>query len=703
MCYQVGMKWDEFLAKVLPTAQPLTLAGSDYASKHGVEEPPDEPRFVSPTLREIVVAEPGSTSVVVISAPGAVGKTTLARATARMIGSPVWDLGRVKVGHDFLDGSVAKTFGDQAFASVMGELRTGKRALVLDGLDEARLGVGVDDSFIAFLDSLADRFQNAGARPSLVLLGRTQVVEESAFWLRGRGLSVGHYQIEYFDRAKAWEFVKKYLEHRPDDRRKVPESELRPGSGLANGLDELLERLQDIATEAGTEPLALAGYAPVLVVVSELLDDRNPYRVVQNLKKERGAWDSHALLGRIAGTLLDREHGKVCAQLGEIGTWEWNNRAYLPEEQRLRLLARRAGVKLQSPPPHDLPDALRDRYEEKVESVDHPFKDQAIFNDYLHAWGLVAENLDVGLREGVRAYFRSRERQYRPTPLLARFVAALRDSRELRVRAPDFGFVYESVLAGLEQGETARLTLASEDPGAPVRGEIVVLRGTESVPPQRLRLELDVSAGEALWFWRRLAYADITVAADVRIGSAGEDFALGPNADVECQAFFCAAPAVRVVAAKAEAAVSLVADSYQQGDETPRLVGSEQEHLRVSWPAPAYPWNRYQAKRQSSVRVTREVEDAYRRLRRIVCRFRGRGYDAIGRHQDIIDSPFVAGRGPSRALLRYCLDQRLVRSDPPFYVLDTEKLRQLGMHWQDFSAGATISQHVAQFLAGFSG
>src|SRR5262249_36551702 len=160
---------------LLPAAPsvPLALAAEDHA-RHGVEEPAQFPRFVAPTLKESTAPRQGATSVVLISAPGAVGKTTLAREIAFRIGSPLWHLGQVNVGHEFMTGAIARAFGDAEYSRVKGELRGGKRALVLDGLDEARLRAG-QQNFEAFLEGLASDFGQPGTQPSLVLLGRADV------------------------------------------------------------------------------------------------------------------------------------------------------------------------------------------------------------------------------------------------------------------------------------------------------------------------------------------------------------------------------------------------------------------------------------------------------------------------------------------------------------------------------------------------
>ncbi len=52
------------------------------------------PEFVPPRLTELEATSPGRPQVVVLSAPGAVGKSTLAREVSYARKAPLWDLAR---------------------------------------------------------------------------------------------------------------------------------------------------------------------------------------------------------------------------------------------------------------------------------------------------------------------------------------------------------------------------------------------------------------------------------------------------------------------------------------------------------------------------------------------------------------------------------------------------------------------------------
>jgi hypothetical protein len=92
--------------------------------------------------------------------------------------------------------------------------------------------------------------------------------------------------------------------------------------------------------------------------------------------------------------------------------------------------------------------------------------------------------------------------------------------------------------------------------------------------------------------------------------------------------------------------------------------------------------------------------DAFLKLRRLLTRFRAEGYSEIARHRDLIENPAVAGSGPMRELLDFCMKQRLIRSDRPWYVLDRDKMNEFGINWADIRKSYP-SQSIAQFLEEF--
>jgi hypothetical protein len=673
-----------------------------------VEAPDHKAFFVAPTLKNVWQSDL-KPSVVLVSARGAVGKTTFAGELASKTGAHLWPLGKFQVGHQFLEGALATAYGDDSYSQVARELREGKRLVVLDGLDEARLHAG-ERNFDAFLDSLITRFRQPGERPSLLILGRPLAAGYTANRLLDANVNFEWYEIDYFDRGSADRFIDNYLDrgrHKPHQHHRADFERAR---------DTLFSWLEKGVPE-GVDPKSLTGYAPVLLFIAELLDIGNPYAQVQQLEREADRELPAAPLAKIALGLLRRDMTKVVDEMpNELLKKAYRNaNVWTPEEQCIRFLAKKVGYVLESRPPSGLPDNLRSEYEENVEHWvgDHPFNEHPLFEDYVFAWLFSRAAVEKGLAEAVREFLKSERAEYRPTPLLLWFVgdASAKDGprEQVSIDAADFGFVYESVLAdtasaadsGQSKATYPKLTLSSDGRGRLV-GEIRFPAPTgtdEKTGGRKVRVDLQ-DTGNGLWFWRNLLAADIAVASAVRIGTRVSDFVLGPDVDLECEAFACDAATVRVTAPIESEGVALLAKRYL-GDAVPQLSSwGSTLHLHVRWQPLLYPWNRYPLLVSKDPIITTEIWEAFLKLRRLLLLFQAKGFGDLARSEDLIENPAFAGSGLARKLLDYCLERKLIRKDGSFYYLSREELNARSINWDDIRRHQ-ISSPVASFLGDF--
>ena len=668
------------ICALLPTAQQLPVATPRPTELDPLNEQP----FVEPTIKEILRV--GRPAVILIAARGAVGKTTLGREIARRTGTHLWALGLVQVGHRYLEGALAAAYGDQNFSTVATELSHGKRAVVLDGLDEALLRAG-DANFDAFLDSLARRFKTVGESPSLVLLGRTLAAERVWDYLIGKGVQVSFYEIDYFDRPSAELFLETYLE------RGMNRPHIINRRAFQHARDAVLDRLRD-AVPAGLEPGSVIGYAPVLRLVAELLDVRNPHAIAQ----QADTWSTDELLRKVAEGILEREREEKVNQVPVFrGTGAW-----APDEQCLRLLARRADHVLEAHLPCGLAGHLREEYERRV-SVwinEHPFVREQVFEEYVLAWLFVQPNIvEPSLAEAVRDRLRAEDPPYRPTPLLLRFASDLGQGM-VSIAAADFGFVYESAMADSasnlrERGQVPRVTLTSSRINEEVMGEIV-FPTLDNDSNHRVNLHLK-DAERGLWFWRNLARANISVMADVQIGAGGFDFALGPDVDLECLAFTCNAEVVRVNALNDEEQVVIQAESYRS-KVAPRIVSyNANPCLKVAWDSLRHPWVHY---RLDEVRgEATGMRGAFIRLRRLLNPFRATvHFNQLSCPAALMDR--IAGFGLARDMLIFCERMNLIRRVGNVYLLNRNVLDRNGINWVDLG-GRQVSCGIADFLNTF--
>src|SRR5262245_56063905 len=110
-------------------------------------------RFVAPPLREEVAYSLDRTSVILLSAPAAVGKSTVASEIARRLHAPLLDLSLFQVGDGFIEGTIAKAYGPRGLVQILDSIGNGTMALVFDALDEGEVRAG-GSNFEAFMFDL---------------------------------------------------------------------------------------------------------------------------------------------------------------------------------------------------------------------------------------------------------------------------------------------------------------------------------------------------------------------------------------------------------------------------------------------------------------------------------------------------------------------------------------------------------------------
>jgi hypothetical protein len=570
-------------------------------------------RFVTPELEVLQGISSGETSVVLVEAPAAVGKSMLARELARATGGLLWNLAEVQVGHFTFTGILAHCLSGSDFATVKEGISVGKYLVVLDALDETRLR-SKDPNFFAFLSNVADACKSAGDRPGVVLFGRTDAITWTGLWFEELNVPYAHLRIMFFDRASAVAVIEKRLDWLCTQRHVPPRHrQQRKAFGIAR--DAVFERIGDMfggENWANATVRSFLGYPPVLEgIAAYLLPGPQPprdffHRLTSDLNEMAmevtpGPTSVWELLGKILGEILNREHLKVkklvkerlepTAKAAGWANWEI---VFAPEEQRRRILAA-SSVKIQH---GKLPNAMHGKvYEEYDEVVrqhvgEHPFlgPDQekdlfagVVFRDDTYAWLLTAPNVEdeALVRLGDRLL-----KDFRPSPILAQSLLARRAAQRLplQVRAMEVGMMYESLYALNDQVEL-RLTSGSANV---LDGEI---RGVGDLPIAFVVADVE----DEIVFPLHLANADIRVRRKVRLGTQGFPFYLGPSVRVECSSLWIA-PDLTVNTGSAETSIEsrlvrLIAETCEHAAQRPRVDG--QGNFKVTWPQIHPNWETY--------------------------------------------------------------------------------------------------------------
>ena len=634
-------------------------------------------------------ADPQVSNIILVSAPGAVGKTTLAREIAAVTGAILVDLAEADpVGGNTLTGGLARSNLYESF-------KCGKTAVIIDGLDEARMRV-TQESMTAFMKDLVDLASDN--RNPIILLGRTGAVDEAWILLDDEDVQAPVLQIDYYSRPQAEEFVKTRIQHiREEKHRREPD-------GRAVGL--MLDGLAKLTLKDGR---TFSGYSPVLMALAERIvdpntnssDNANTQKLISRIEKGEEVFSLYG----VAEAIMEREQSK----LSKIQFEDTNlcKSLYSSEEQLDRLAARIYGGALD----YSLPAMSYDdeqKYKNALENwiEEHPFLDgegqkpsSPVFAGLLAAHALQRpQSKEVALKTELK-------RGTSVNPFLADFyVSSLpKDGQTLpHMPSEHLGIIHASIQARLAIGEYASLVIDADDESG--QAEIEIVRGGEpSMDPKLLRFKID-SAGNIV-FGPQIK--DVNVSAPqsmVSVGFGSEAVLVAPvyietkSLVIETKQMVVERPSKAAKHVHDEMnVVQLLADETTS-DLSKRPIRRDNVSLKVSWPgAESFPWMDY-AFSISDKRYDSRTEEALRRLRKILRLFRSHGKNQLAKFRDAIDHRRRTQGVGSLVLEQLIKENVLTRSDR-MYFLDSTRLDEVtGLKLEDIRSGGVYPPKTIHFV-----
>lgn len=619
-------------------------------------------------------ADPQVSNIILVSSPGAVGKTTLAREIAAVTGAILVDLAEADpVGGNTLTGGLARSNLYESF-------KCGKTAIIIDGLDEARMRV-TQESMTAFMKDLVDLASDN--RIPIILLGRTGAVDAAWILLDDAGVQAPVLQIDYYDRKKAEEFVKTRIQHtRGEQHRREPD-------GRAVKL--MLASLEDLMPKDGG---TFSGYSPVLMALAEIIADRNTnssdnantQKLISRIEKGEKVFS----LDGVTEAIMEREQSKLSKiQFEDTNLFKI---LYSPKEQLDRLAARIYGGALD----YSLPAMSHDdeqKYNKALENwiEEHPFLDgegrkpsSPVFAGLLAAHALKRpQSKEAALKTELK-------RGTSVNPFLAEFYVSLleEDDQTLpHMPSEHLGIIHASIQARLAIGEYASLVIEENDESG--QAEIEIVRGGEpSMDTKLLRFKID-STGNIV-FGPQIK--DVNVTAPQSMVSVG----FGSEAVLEAPVYIEAKSLVietkQMVAKRPSKAARHVYDEMNKvqliADETAsdlskRPIRRDNVSLEVSWPgAESFPWTDY-AVSISDKKYDSRTEGAVRRLKSILRLFRSHGKNQLAKFRDAIEHRRRT-RDVGGLMLEQLIKENVLTYSNRMYFLDSTRLDEItGLKLQD--------------------
>ena len=678
--------------------------------------------------RSLSVKEPcfdgGHPQVVIVSAPGAVGKSTLGQAIAFKRNALIWDLAKGdEVGVGSLDGILLNTF-ESGFAEEFFEyMSQGLQFVIVDALDEGRIKVN-ETAFRRLLENVSYRAKGS-PETCFLLLGRTHIAEESWLALGEEGINTELLSIEPFNREQA----NQYIGNRVKQNNSQAYLECR---------DLIFEQL---ASAVGGETVDFLHYPPVLDVIATLLDrESNPYRLKNEISGDQGQLQGNSadLLGRVITSILSREHEeKLSRNVQGLLVSEPENSEridlsslYTVKEQCVRVLSSVLNEPVIATP-STVPERLIPRYEEAVASFlpEHPFLQgidrfaNTVFRSYLFASALKGE---FGSSLENKVVQELLKRQELPTRLLSDFYfAGTSDAPAHRteIHPTHLGLLYDSLISSESPRSRIRLNIDGPDPEDYASNQLDIVEGEfeiwsnpeRSLPDRSIPFALNINRTAVISFSRSLRDASIVVPCTVQLGEKVLEFQFGPAVYIHADTLALKADSITVRAEpflpdeqEDNDVVQLEANSciWESSNAIPTLNVYNRGKFHVAWPGAAgYPWGAYQLEHTESDSSSDLVMgEVYRRFKRIAVEFRSHSRGGLARTKQKIDNGRVLQGRLGQALLRTLVEDEILilRDGGNRYYWNTETADELlGVTWLDLRQWANppiLQAYLSKFV-----
>ncbi len=661
-------------------------------------------QYIQPPLRRLptssaYVSLPDA-QIILISAIGATGKSALSCYLSIKHHMPILDLAEAPaVGGNTTVGTLYNKLGVGQLSIFIEGLQTGKTALIIDGLDEARTKVK-QEGYEAFVAEIARLCQESKS-PSIVLLGRVDIMEETALHLEEKGIKVAMCSIEPFPISQAKDFIDCNL------RRK---SEFKHEQSYVLLRDYILASVQDFFGEEKQQTQQMynkfIGYAPVLQVIAKMLDGTDNYHAEYVSYKDAQKYSVDLVIDIVERILL-REQKKVRDNLlptfkQRLDEDTYNNlyaTVYSIEEQCLRLMLYLINEPYKK---QVIPNvSLNQEYEDNLKGLfeQHPFLDRKksfqniVFESYIIA--CLARN-----EEYLPIVYKYLERNSHSCSYLLLSIYDKLIGEDKNVQMDIIKYLIESFYA-----------LTSRD----VDAYWEIYEQTYDEAEDNLSCELNFYYGEHMYaFHTTLPYSTLYIPSTMRnsmidsphlnIEGRGSLLTLLGNNAIKCN---------QVDLRFEEVSLGLYKEYDCSVFECKQFLFEHPQHLTprinnysrssnlglqiFTQDTLPYPFIAYQEKEVSFVSEDNQLAEKYQKLRRLLLQFRSHSKGKLARCTDKIDNR-LGNTSVGRAIIKKLLDKQIMYKEGIMYYIDYENLGSiLGVKYDSIRT-SVIDERIKTFL-----
>ncbi len=643
--------------------------------------------YVEPSYNEI--HNTGQAKFILFSAPGASGKSALAKYIAYRYKGLYWDLAKITLGENSFHGTLWRAMKQEKLYQYFNDLRSGSGVLVLDAFDEAEMISG-RTGIEFFLRDLAVEVEatKAGEYPTILLFARTESATFIAEFCVKNSIEYLQYEIGFFAEHNAKQFIRKKLELMHKDITQT----------VNHCIDEQFVVINRLL---GNKEVAASflGYAPVLEALAQSFDEeRNTVRLLEKLKGNDIT--TTKIIYSILNYLLIREHEKVCSGLKEKWGKEYPefNRwdiVYCVEEQMVRVAEYIIFQEVNTSSFYELDGMIPEQYTDYVESLkvflpQHPFLQNLIsneafeftgpaFRDYVLAFILSkADYVDLAFE-----YFSDKSLTTRfPSQLLFDFYVEFSDAE---MTGKIFPLLYDSYKAKETMDKFVTIDISSVSTEKYAVFRLKDLRFSDKTEDS----ELYISGNDAIYI-SRLANGNIDIDGDVCIGDQKNTSRIYNSAIIATQIYLNTSHIC--IEARHPANCLLVSEKdIVNRCECPTkfdIHTDESDLVKVSIPN----INNYYKLRPYRYDFESLDKDGYLQfcmfIKRIMNCLRKHRKDVPAKDKEYIDNEIISKSKFKRKVMDFLIYKEIIFIDseqPYLYKLNVECLATYGLSWVDFT------------------
>lgn len=642
--------------------------------------------YVEPEFHESHHKVGSSPRFILFSAPGATGKSALAKHICYTRNGIYWDLPENKIAEYSFQGAISKAVGFGEMSNFIKSIEDGSTFLVIDAFDEAEAGSGRSgiEFFLRDLNAVTEKCSNTCA----ILMART----ESAIFIKGyfekNNIKYKHYEVGYFPEYNS----KTYIENR------LKKAKIEISPVVKTCIDEQFGEIHRIFP--GKNAKEFLGYAPVLdALAASYSEERNTANLLKNtVSGEKNC----QLMVKILDHLLDREKDKFVKALNNKFSQlnikiDFEN-LYRKEEQINRIIGKVLfdDVTIFGNIDDAVPTAYRDEYLEVVNTQlpQHPFifsKEESsnicyeftgpAFRDYAIAFGLANEELHDFVRE-----FLADNRKYCPSQMLIEFYELFSSNR---IKGKDIPLMYNSFKAHARLGDSASLNISGTENECYVE---FLLNREEEISLLSEFLLTDLSEGVYI---NQVSNCYIDITGKVCVGKPNGEARIN-NSTIVCDEITWGSEQV-LIEAYSPGICNIFANTFNTlSDAVCRfeVKFDKKDNLKISANNIGSYYKLLAYKADNSFELeTDDFESFANVVRRIFSCLRSHSKDTPARKMDFIDNRIIGFSEKKKNILNFLLEKGVLYNDEQdwLYKLDTDKLSQFSIMWNDVRNGELSS------------